>query len=66
VAFLTKLVPGIDTGFFLALTIAYALVLSLAPLIYTAKETVDDGHTSSNFRNRQTSPKRNGHNGVDR
>jgi len=33
---LSKLVPGIDTTFFLAITIVYGVVLALAPLVYSA------------------------------
>jgi hypothetical protein len=40
---LTSLVPGIDTGFFLALTIVYGVVLALAPLVYSALQKPEDG-----------------------
>jgi hypothetical protein len=40
---LTSLVPGIDTGFFLAVTIVYGVVLSLAPLVYSALQKLENG-----------------------
>jgi hypothetical protein len=41
---LTSLVPGVDTGFFLTVTVVYALILSLGPLVYSAlQKTSDDG-----------------------
>jgi hypothetical protein len=41
---LTVLVPGIDTGFFLAVAIVYGVVLTLAPLVYSTLEKAKDGH----------------------
>src|SRR5262249_41574604 len=40
---LASLAPGIDTGFFLAVTIVYGVVLSLAPLVYSALQKPEDG-----------------------
>jgi hypothetical protein len=42
---LKKLVPGVDTTFFLAVTIVYGIVLSLGPLVYSALEQPVTGHT---------------------
>lgn len=39
---LSDLVPGIDTGFFLALNIGYGIVLLLPALVYSACQTLDD------------------------
>jgi hypothetical protein len=41
---LPDLVPGIDTGFFLAVTITYGVVLALAPLAYSIFQKVDNNH----------------------
>jgi hypothetical protein len=41
---LTSLVPGIDTGFFLAVTVVYGVILVLAPLVYCSFQKPDDGH----------------------
>jgi hypothetical protein len=41
---LTNLVPGIDTGFFLAVTIVYGVVLTLAPLVYSTLQKPDGSH----------------------
>jgi hypothetical protein len=38
---LTDLVPGIDTGFFLAITVVYGIVLFLAPLVYSIFQKTD-------------------------
>lgn len=37
---LSSLVPGIDTGFFLGVTIVYGVVIALAPLVYSTFQTV--------------------------
>lgn len=42
---LTSLVPGIDTSFFLGVAVVYAVVLSLAPLVYSALMSVPSGST---------------------
>jgi hypothetical protein len=47
---LTSLVPGIDTGFFLAITIVYGVVLSLAPLVYSALQEEEDGQVFGTHR----------------
>jgi hypothetical protein len=41
---LSALVPGIDTGFFLAVTIVYGVVLTLAPLVYSALQIPRGAH----------------------
>jgi hypothetical protein len=47
---LGELVPGIDTGFFLAVTIAYGIVLTLAPLMYSALQESVCGHVYGTHR----------------
>jgi hypothetical protein len=47
---LTSLVPGIDTGFFLAVTIVYGVVLSLAPLVYSALQKEEEGQVFGSHR----------------
>lgn len=42
---LASLVPGIDTSFFLGVAVVYAVVLSLAPLVYSALMRVPSGST---------------------
>ncbi len=41
---LSDLIPGIDTGFFLAVTITYGVVLALAPLAYSIFQIVEHNH----------------------
>jgi hypothetical protein len=41
---LGDLVPGIDTGFFLTVTIVYGVVLALAPLMYLTLQQPDGNH----------------------
>ena len=41
---LSSLVPGIDTEFFLAVTIVYGVVLTLAPLVYSALQIPEGTH----------------------
>jgi hypothetical protein len=41
---LTSLVPGIDTGFFLAVTVVYGITLTLAPLVYCSLQKMSNQH----------------------
>jgi len=41
---LSNLVPGIDTEFFLAVTIVFGVVLTIAPLVYSALQIPDGAH----------------------
>lgn len=42
---LADLVPGIDTGFFLAVNITYGVILAIAPVTYSAFQKVVNNHT---------------------
>ncbi|HEY3906981.1 MAG TPA: hypothetical protein VGM14_23955 [Streptosporangiaceae bacterium] len=42
---LADLVPGIDTGFFLAINITYGVILAIASVTYSAFQKVVNNHT---------------------
>jgi hypothetical protein len=44
---LASLIPGVDSGFFLAVTIVYGMVLALAPLVYSTLQGSEGDHSHS-------------------